>query len=813
METILSDLRYAVRSLRNSPTFTVVASVTLALGLGVTTAAWSLAHWLLLRPVPGVHDPGQLAIVLSASRGSSPLAAAAGLRVTWVSYAQHRELMERVTALTGLAGYQRGDVNLGAPGAQPRRAAVHYVMPSYFTVLGVRPALGRPLLPEDDASPEAVPVAVISDGLWAGLFNRDAAVVGKSVAVNGRWFTVVGVAPPAFRGTERLGETDLWLPGGVMERARLGGYYEFVARLAPQASFAQAEAQLRAAFDAMGERSYPQVFRGLGVQPSQRPQITQFVRLALAASLLVLLIGCANVANLFVFRGLARRSLTAMQKVLGAGAGALVRRHLAEAIVVALPAALVGLMLAGWLVSLFSEARLGRWMQPFGRIPVAWPAVAVGCLLAIMSATLAAAAPAAAAIRTDAREAVQGTARTHAHGAAYLRRTLTVIQLGVSLSLVVAALLLIGTLQRLNAIDTGFQPRGVLVFQVAPLELGYLEPQTERYFRELFARLQAAPGLGEVAIAWQAPFIGLTRIGRLRPPESPEDSMGVFVRENAVSPEYFPLLELRFVEGANFTSSPLRPDSLPRREIILSESLARRLFGDGPAVGRVFSRSGAESSEVVGVVQDSPWESLEPGSAIPIGDLRWIVYRSFWQRGSPLGAIMVRSNLSNQAAVEIARRTAAEVDQSLPLYGVTTMTELIQRSLADRILFARILGVLAILAVALAAIGLYGLIAYGVAGHAREFGIRMALGAEAGAIVRLVVREAAVLGAIGVALGLMGAAAFTRVIANRLYEVSPLDPGTYVMAASVLLGTAVVAALVPARAASRVDPIVALRAE
>jgi len=242
--------------------------MTLAVGLGVTMAAWSLAHWLLLRPGPGVQDPDRLALVFSASRGSSALAAAAGLQVTWVSYDQHRELAARTPALSGLAGYQEGEVNLGAAGAQPRRASVHYVMPAYFTVLGVGPMLGRPLLPEDDVLPAAIPVAVISDQLWTRLFSRDPGVVGRPVTVSGRAFTVVGVAPPAFRGTERLRPTDLWLPGRLEERARLGGYYQFVARLAAGASFAQAEAQLGAAFGAIGESSRPQVFRRLGVRPA-----------------------------------------------------------------------------------------------------------------------------------------------------------------------------------------------------------------------------------------------------------------------------------------------------------------------------------------------------------------------------------------------------------------------------------------------------------------------------------------------------------------------------------------------------------------
>ncbi len=778
-------------------------------------AAFSLAHWLLLRPIPGIDAANGLAMVWSAARTpSGPLAAAAGFQPRWVSYQQHRELMERVPALSGLAGYQRGEVNLGAPGAQPRRVNVHYVMASYFTVLGVQPSLGRPLLPEDDAPPEGGAAVVISDELWAGLFRRDPSGVGKSVIVNGRPFTVVGVAPPRFRGIERFGQTDLWLPGRASEGARRGGYYEFIARLAPEATFAQAEAQLDAGLGALGDGLDARVLPGLGLQPLQRPQVTRFVTVVLAASVLVLLIACANVANLFLFRGLARRSVTAMQKVLGARTGALVRRHLAESVVLMVPAILVGLLLANWLALGIKGARLGRWMVPFAEIPIVWPVVGLGCALALVTAILAAIAPAVASSHTDPLDAVQGVARTQARGTTHLRRTLTVVQLSLSLTLAVGALLLLDTLRRLNAIDPGFEPRGVLVLNVNPGDLGPSEAQARNYYRELFTRLRAAPGLGQVAVAWQAPFVGITRIHAIRPAGSLTESDEFRVRNNEVSPEYFRLLDMSFVEGRTFTSAEFLPDSLAPRKIILSQSAARRLFGSRPAIGQLVSQSpGRQPHEVVGVVQDGRWEDLEGWPGGPVEGVGLMVYTPF--RGGARGGavILVRSSLPDRVAAETVQRVAGEVDSSLPAYGVTTMPDLIKRTLADRILFARVLELLAALAVALAAVGLYGLVAYGVAAHTREFGIRIALGAEAITILRLVLREAVILGSIGVLVGLAGAAALSRLIASRLYGVSALDPSIYLLAAAVLMGVAVIAAALPAFTATRVDPVVALRAE
>ncbi len=795
----------------------MVAAVTLAVGIGAITAAFSLAHWLLLRPIPGISEPNRLAVVWFVSKRSpGPLAAAAGVQPTFLSYAQHQNLMRGLPAFAGLAGYQRGEVNLGAVGAQPRRVNVHYVMPQYFAVLGLRLPLGRPLLSEDDVPPQGMPAAVISDELWTGLFGRDPSAVGRNVIVDGRPFTVVGVAPPGFRGIERVGHTDLWLPGRVMETARLGGYYEFVALLEPGATFAQAEAQLHAGVAALGADMDVQVFQGVGVPPLQRRQVGQFVQLTFIASFLVWVISCANVTNLFLFRGLARRPVTAMLNVLGAHTGAMIRRQLTESLALTVPALLAGILLARWFVMAFNGASLSSWTEPFAEIPLVWPVVALGSVLAVAAALLAAIAPSIMAARMDPRAAVQATARTLAGGTAYLRRTLTVIQLALSLTLLVGALLLLGTLRRLNAIDPGFDPRGVLVLNVTPNEADFRNPlQTPRlrtYYRELRDRLESA-GLGQVALAWQAPFVGFISVGFVLPPGAASDSARVRVRENAVSPEYFRLLNLPVIEGRSFTSVEFMPDPSAPRKIILSQSVARRLFGDRPAMGHVvFESVGGPPYQVVGVVGDSRWESLEPWFPHVEGP-GLMVYYPFGQRGLSVAVVLTRSPLPDKVAAERVQRVAGEVDPSLPAYGMTSMPQLIERTLGDRILFARVLWLLSALAVVLAAVGLYGLVAYGVALHDREFGIRIALGAESRAILLLVLREAALLGVGGVALGLAGAVALSRLIANRLYGMSALDPGTYLVAVALLFGMALLASYLPARAATRVDPLVALRAE
>jgi predicted permease len=816
--SLLNDLRYAARVVRSSPTFTAVAVMTLALGIGISTAGFSLANWLLLRPVPGVTDPDQLVIVWSAARSRN------GLRPTFVSYAQYAGFRDRLTALSGLAGYQRSSVNVGAEGAEPRRLNVHYVMPSYFQVLGVRPELGRPFGPEDDASPAGRDVAVISDRVWASMFGRDLTVLGRSVRVDGRRFTAVGVAPPGFEGTELFGETDLWLPGRTGESAREGGYYEFVGRLVPGATFLQAEAQLRAVMRseqepapmAPGWEPGPVVFRGVGVMPLRRSSVAGAVQLVMVVCLVVLLLACANAANLLLFRGLMRRSHVALHRVLGAATFDVGRRSMVESLMLGVMGILVGLLLSTGFVRVFRSADLTGSSSTLGPIPIDWRVLVFACGAGIISALVAGAASTYVAARTDALEAIKRTASTVAVGGGRARRVLGATQLALSLTLLVGAFLMLRTLRNLNAVDLGLDPRGVVIMQIAPDQAASSDVQVRGYYRELRWRVQAAPGIESAAVAWQAPFVGVTRVATVVAPTAAQGTTDIRARYNAVSPGYFRTLEMPLLAGRTFSEAEFLPDSADQRKVVLSASLARRLFADRAAVGEyVYSHEGDLPLEVVGVVADTKWASIEEGDAHgPMSPQRGaMLFVPFGQERLDRGVLLVRSNLAEATVTATVRRIAADIDPSLPLYGVSTLRSLIDQKLSDRILFLKVLSCLAALGVLLAGLGLYGLIGFGVTARTRELGIRIALGAARRNVMETVLREAFWVVTLGLPAGLAGAWVIGRLVQNKLYAVPPTDPVSYALSGAVLVMACLLAALLPVRVATRVDPTVALRAE
>jgi predicted permease len=792
--------------------------MTLGLGIGISTAGFSLANWLLLRPVPRVADPGRLAIVWSAAHSRN------GLRPTFVSYAQYAGFRDRLTALSGLAGYQRSAVNVGAGGAQPRRLNVHYVMPSYFHVLGVQPEVGRPFVPEDDTSPAGRDVAVISDRVWASMFGRDATVLGRSVRVDGRPFTVVGVTPPGFEGTELFGETDLWLPGRTGESAREGGYYEFVGRLVPGATFPRAEAQLRAVMRseqepapvAPGWEPGPVVFRGLGVMPLRRSSVAGAVQLVMVVCLVVLLLACANAANLLLFRGLMRRSHVALHRVLGAATFDVGRRSMVESLMLGVMGILVGLLLSTGFVRVFRGTDLTGAATTLGRIPIDWRVLVFACGAGIVSALIAGAASTYVAGRTDALEAIKRTARTVAVGGGRARRVFGATQLALSLALLVGAFLMLRTLRNLNAVDLGFNPRGVLLMQIAPDQAAYTDAQVRGYYRELRWRVQAALGIESAALAWQAPFVGVSRVATVVAPTAPQGTTDIRARYNAVSPGYFRALGMTLLAGRTFSEAEFLPDSADQRKVVLSASLARRLFADRVAVGQYVRLHRDEVPlEVVGVVADSKWGSIEEGEAQgPMSPERGaMLFVPFGQGGLDRAVLLVHSNLAETTVTATVRRIAGEIDPSLPLYGVSTLRSLIDQRLSDRILFLRVLSCLAALGVLLAGLGLYGLIGFGVMARTRELGIRMALGARRRNVVETVLREAFWVVTVGLPMGLAGAWAIGRLVQNKLYAVSPTDPVSYALSGGVLVLACLLAALMPARAATRVDPMVALQAE
>jgi predicted permease len=818
MDTLLRDVRHTVRSLARTPGFTAVAVLVLAVGIGTATAGFSVANWLLWRPVPGIRDDGRLATVWMGRWNGG------GFEAGGLSYPNYLDLTRSVTALSGIAANQSSAVALASNGVATRRVDAQFVTPNYFGVIGAQLQQGRVFTAAEDLPPNGTPVAVISDRLWASSFNRDPAILGRTLRLNGRTFTVIGVAAPGFHGSERLGTVDVWLPitqefsvrhlgrsAESQERA-IGRMLYLVARLAPGATFEQAQAQLNAATRHLAEL-YPDanqelaagtgavLFPGIGTNPLARGSITATMRLLVGITALVLLIACANVANLLLFRGIATRQEMAVQRALGAGLGRLVRQQLLGSVLLASTSGALGVLLSVWLVQLFQGVRFTA--IEVRDISVDWRVLAFACGASLAAGVIAGLMPALTAARADPLPGLRRGGPTETGRRTPLRAALAVTQLALGVTLVVGALLFTRTLQRLAAVDIGFDANGVTIVWANPDDQGYSPERVRVYWAEFTRQLRATPGVQEVALATSAPFSGMT-IGNRVKAEDGADVQSVDVVETQMSPSYFRLLKIPLLRGLGFADA----DS-GRDVVVLSQALATRLFGAADPLGHfvelVAPRGPGVKERVAGVTADTRVTSLGPGAPLllyrPLTDFRM---RPF---------LLVRSVLSNRETAAAIDRVAANLDSALPVSFVTPLPNLVARYLSEHRLFALVLSVLALVALGLAAAGLYGLVGFGVALRAREFGIRAALGAEPGTILRLVLREAMALAAVGVPLGLGGAALGTRLIQSRLFGVSALDPISYLGAAGALALVVLIASVRPARMATRVDPVKALKSE
>jgi predicted permease len=802
------DLRYAYRSLVKHPGVSSLAVVTLALGIGATTSIFSLANTLVFSPIPGVRDMERQAEIVVAEWNEN------GYRPRWVMPDNYREIMEGLPAWDGIAGYSRPSVHVAGGGATPQRLGAESVMASYFDVLGVVPRAGRLFQGSDDV-PGAPPVAVISDRLWTRLFHRTEDLVGITVKLNGVQHAVIGVVPPGFHGTERFGNTDVWFPGSMnahihhfpgltasQSRAR---YYQFVGRLADGATFEEGQAQLTAAMRALTEgetdaaerfrEADARVFPGLGINDYARERLSQTLRMLMGVVVLVLLIACANVTNLLVFQGIRRQGERAVRRALGASDARVLREQLTESVVLALMGGAVGVLLFGGMRAV-EHVQLDLRVLAF--------TVGVSVLVGIVFGTV----PALMGIRRGFAAAFKDFSITEARRRPFVRAGFAVLQLAASVTLLVGALLFLGTLRNLNRVDLGFDPDGVTAFYVSPGDQGYSLDQMMAYHTSLLDRVRSLPGVQSASLSEYAPF-AYYMVDNVYPAGEPEEAM-VEVHKNGVTPGYFRTLGIQllggrvFTEGEAFTTGGDYP-------VVLSEALAARLFGQASALGgelrtrRRYDGS-VDSFRVVGVVRNTTLNSLRE-------DDRMMLYWPLSGVRSSLGraALLVKSQQAPAAVTASVTDVAEALDSSLPLYGVAGLQERVEATLSEEWLFARTLALLAAVAVVLASVGLYGLVAFGVAERTREFGIRVALGADQQRILKLVMRQAGLLALLGVGVGLAGAVGLGRIVEGRLFGVEPVNVIVYVTAALALALVALMASYRPARAATQVDPVAALR--
>jgi predicted permease len=826
---MLQDLRYGVRMLLKKPGFTLIAIITLALGIGANTAIFSIINAAFLRQLP-VPEPQQLVFGFSGTRNSP-----------WqsISYLNYLEYRDRNEVFTGLAAYGPINVSLSSD-ERPDLVRGLIITGNYFDLLGVRVMLGRPISPAEDSTPNAHPVAVISHRLWQRRFGGAASAIGQRLLVNGRSFTVIGVAPPGFEGAELLQTSDLYVPmmmqalvrppsGGFagemnpdMLGRRGGGWLRMLGRLKPGVSFEHAQASL-AVVDRQLAEAYPDtnrdnrvtLFPVSKIDPRGYRPLSSAAALLLTVTGIVLLIACANVANLLLARASARCKEMAVRLALGAGRIRLVRQLLTESVLLALAGGLAGLLLAVWAVELLKATPPPAGIFSFnldfsldGRV------LGFTAALSLLTGVLFGLVPAWHSARPDILPVLKD--ETYAAGQSgrrfNLSNALVVAQVALSLVLLLCAGLFLRSLQRLQSVDPGFDAERLLTATLNINLLRYTTAQGREFYRQVIERVEGLPGVERASLARVVPISGGGRITEFIPDNQTEPQDGgrnqnrpLASATNVVGLNYFETMGIALLQGRDFTAQDV--DGAPR-VIVINEAFARRYFKGENPVGRQM-RVGIPNPtlrEVIGVVRDSKYGTL---SEAPTP----FIYQPLAQNHETGMTLLVRTAGDPSSVAAGVRSAAQSLEKNLPMNNLQPLGTLLDSALYPARMGAALLLIMGSLALALAAIGLYGVMAYTVAQRAREIGVRMALGAQTRDVLRLVIRQGMKLVLLGVLLGVLAAFALMRLLEGLLFGVSATDPMTFAGIALLLAVVALLACWIPARQATKVDPLIALRCE
>ena len=804
MDALRQDLRFAVRQMLRNPGFATVALLTLALGIGANGATFSVVNGLLLRALP-YENPDRLVEINHFYPSLDGLEAS-------VSAAGFRDYRERLPALGSVAAQSGWGVNLTGDG-EPERLTGTRVSPSYFGTYGVTAARGRLFNPE-----EAVPgndrVTVLSDDLWRRRFGADPEVVGRAITVNGEPYVVVGVLPATFRPFFQRA-AEIFAPLALTEEQYSGGYTnEFLAvtaRLAPGVTLEQARAEATRFAEQLKETSadgFPDDWgiRLTTLNERARGEIRPALLVLLGAVGFVLLIACANVANLLLARAAVRSREMGMRLAVGAGRARLLRQLIVESLVLSGIGAGMGLLLAWGAVRVVRRAAASSvpLIDQIGVDP--WVVGFIG-LLALLTALLFGLAPALQSARTDLQDTLREGSRG-ATGARFglLRRGLVVTEFALALTLLAGAGLLVKSFARLTSVDPGFDPTNLLTFHVALPDARYPSDTARvQFFDRLLPELAATPGVEGVAATSVLPFSGGWSTGSFQvegfqPGEGQPAPWGDI---RVVNPDFARAMQIPVRQGRFFTDAD-RMDG--PRVVVVDEEMVRRFWPDGDALGRRISFDGENWFSVVGVVGHASHEGLDAEARVQL----YFPYKRVGVDGMFIG---LRARQDAERLLPTVRTAVASVDRDQPISRIATMEQLMADTVGPRRLAAVLLGVFAAIALLLAATGVYGVISFNVSQRTRELGLRMAIGADRRDVVGMVMGQGLKLAALGVALGVLGALALNRVLSGQLYRVSPTDPSTLVLVAAVLVGVAVVSSLIPALRATGVDPAIALREE
>jgi predicted permease len=811
MQTLWQDLRYGARMLLKQPGFTAIAIVTLTLGIGANTAIFSLVSTTLLRPLP-VERPEQLVSFNSASLSGEQYFPA-------FSIPNYRDLRDRNNVLEGLFAYRIAPVSLSNNGVNVRLWG-YLATGNYFEVLGLKPALGRFFTPADDKAPGAHPVAVITYDCWQKRFAGDPQTVGKSVLINGRSFTVIGVAPPQFYGTEISFRVEIWFPLMMLAQIEPGSDYLnnrgvnnfFVqGRLKPGVTLAQAETELRNSAAQLA-REYPDENKGKTITLSPpgllgaflRGPVTGFAGALMAVVGLVLLLACINLANLALARTTERRKEIAVRLVLGASRFSLVRQLLTESMLLSGLGGAIGFGLAHWLVDALMA------LKPPLDVPVSTELHIDGRVLlftlgaSVLTAVGFGLLPALLSTKVELVAALKDDGLLGGYRGSWLRNSLVVLQVSLSFILLICAGLVLHGLQRAQLLNPGFVAQQALELSYDLSLQGYAGPRSREFNRQLLQRVRALPGVQYAGITDSMPLGLITSSGPIYVEGQPvaPDAPVPSVMNASVSPDLIHALGTRLLQGRDFTEQDGE-----RRVTIVNETLARRYWPDQSALGKRLGYGATGPwSEVIGVVQDGKYLSLGE-EATPFA------YNYLHLDSSQFLTLVVRTMGDPQSLLPALRHEFQQLDAALPVYDVKTLVEHMALPLFPARVAAILLGGFGLLALLLAAIGVYGVMSYVVAQRTHELGVRMALGAQPHDVMRLVLKQGGLLALIGMALGLSASLALTSLLKTLLFGVSTTDPLTFAVIVMLLTSIVLLACWLPARKAARVDPMVALRRE
>lgn len=810
IETLIQDVRYGFRRLIKSPGVTIIALLSLALGIGANTAIFSLVNTALLRPLP-VENPDELVSLSNTSDNRI---------FPTFSYPNYKDLRDRNDVFAGLFAYRFAPLSVSRDGVNERLWG-YIVSGNYFEVLGVEAFMGRMLSTEDDKLNGAHPVTVLSYECWRR-FGSDPGVVGKSLIVNGRSFTIIGVAPKGFFGTEIVAAPEFWFPMAMQAEIEVGDNWLdmrgveniFVqGRLKPGVSVAQAQAALTSIALQL-ETEHPNFNEGKKVSlgpvgymsGSMRGAVLGFTGILMGVVTFVLLLACTNLVNLLLAQAVERRKEIAVRLALGASRGRLVRQLMTESMLLAIMSGALGLLLAYWLVGLAVR------LKPPVDVPLSvdlhldYRVLAFTCLASIVTGALFGLLPAFQATKVDVQPALKGETAGSTSRRSLLKNGLIVLQVSLSLVLLVAGGLMLRALQRAQTLDLGFDPKNAVEASFDLRLQGYDKARALEFHKRLLERMRHLPGVQSVGLVDLPPVdLHFSRGSIFLEGQSVERARAPLAMNSRVSPGYFQAIGTPLIRGRDFNE---RDDEKSPPVAIINETFARRFWPGEDPLGKRFRLGRGEETtlQVIGVVADGKYAGLNE-SPQPY------VCRPLAQAYSGAITLIVRSDTDPHKQLAAVRSELQQLDPYLPLSSSKLLEERLAMPLLPVRVAAAVLSSFGLLALALAAIGIYGVMSYAVSRRTREIGVRVALGAQSSDILRLILWQGMVPPLVGVAIGILAALGLTQLIRSLLFGVSSADPLTYAGVVAMLSFVAALACYIPARRAAMVDPMVALRDE